>query len=107
MIKQVQLYAGGALGFAVAVVWATLGLRTAGACVFAAAVGAGAVLYAQRRSTLDLSGHVTRVRMRVESLAATARRPPEPKATAKPRTGERRIGGYPATKQVHETTYGW
>jgi hypothetical protein len=105
MIKQVQMYAGGAFGFAVALVWATLGLRAAGACLFAAGVGAGIAAYAQRRSTLDLSGRVSRVRTRVESITATARRPPEPKA--KPRSSERRIGGYPATKQVHETTYGW
>ena len=110
MIKQVQLYAGGVLGFAFAVVWATLGLRTALACLFASGVGAGFVLYLQHRSTLGISGRVSQVRTRVESLAASARKVAEPKATPTPtktRTGERRVGGYPVTKQVQETTYGW
>ena len=107
MIKQVQLYAGGAFGFAFAVVWATLGLRTALACLFAAGVGAAVVLYAQRRPTIGISRHVSQARTRIESLAASTRKPAEPKPKVNPRTSERRIGGYPVTKQVHETTYGW
>lgn len=103
MIKQVQTYAGGALGFAFAVVWATLGLRTALACLFAAGVGAGVVLYAQRRPQLGLSRRAEEMRTRVTTLAGSARKPPEPKV----RSSERRIGGYPVTKQVQETTYGW
>jgi hypothetical protein len=111
MIKQVQLYAGGSLGFAFAVVWATLGLRTALACLFATGVGAGLVLYAQHRSSLRIAGRVSEMRTRVESLAATARKAAEPKPKPNPlpkaRTSERRIAGYPVTKQVQETTYGW
>jgi hypothetical protein len=111
MIKQVQMYTGGALGFAFAVVWATLGLRTALACLFAAGVGAAAVLYVQRRPTIGISRHVSHARTRIESIAASTRKPAEPKPKPKPkvnpRTSERRIGGYPVTKQVHETTYGW
>jgi len=111
MIKQVQLYAGGSLGFAFAVVWATLGLRTALACLFATGVGAGLVLYAQHRSSLRIAGRVSEMRTRVESLAVSARkvaeRKPKPKPMPKARTSERRIAGYPVTKQVQETTYGW
>lgn len=107
MIKQLQTYAGGAFGFAFAVVWATLGLRTAGACVFAAGVGAGFVLYVQRRPQLDVARHVEQVRTRARSLAASAPRPAPPRPKAPARTGERRIGGYPVTKHVQETTYGW
>jgi hypothetical protein len=111
MIKQVQLYAGGSLGFAFAVVWATLGLRTALACLFATGVGAGLVLYAQHRSSLRIAGRVSEMRTRVESLAVSARKVAEPKPKPKPmpkaRTSERRIAGYPVTKQVQETTYGW
>ena len=103
MIKQVQTYAGGALGFAFAVVWATLGLRTALACLFAAGVGAGIVLYAQRRPQLGLSRRADEMRTRVTTLATSARKPAEPKV----RSSERRISGYPVTKQVQETTYGW
>jgi hypothetical protein len=104
MIKQVQLYAGGALGFAFAVVWATLGLRTALACLFAAGVGAGAVMYAQRRPQLGFSRRAEEMRTRVSTLAASARKPVEPKVRP---ASERRVGGYPVTKQVQETTYGW
>jgi hypothetical protein len=107
MIKQLQTYAGGAFGFAFAVVWATLGLRTAGACLFAAGVGAGFVLYVQRRPQLDVSRHVEQVRTRARSLAASASKPAAPKLRANTRTGERRVGGYPVTKHVQETTYGW
>ena len=109
MIKQVQRYVGGAFGFAFAVVWATLGLRTAGACLFAAGVGAGFVLYLQRRPKLHLARHVEHVRTRAQTLAASAPKPkPRPAMPkSKPRTGERRVGGYPVTKQVQETTYGW
>ena len=103
MIKQVQTYAGGALGFAFAVVWATLGLRTALACLLAAGVGAGVVLYAQRRPQLGLSRRAEEMRTRVTTLATSTRKPPEPKV----RSSERRVGGYPVTKQVQETTYGW
>jgi hypothetical protein len=105
MIKQVQTYAGGALGFAFAVVWATLGLRTALACLFAAGVGAGVVLYAQRRPQLGLRlpRRAEGMRTRVTTLATSARKPAEPKV----RSSERRISGYPVTKQVQETTYGW
>jgi hypothetical protein len=111
MLKQVQLYAGGSLGFAFAVVWATLGLRTALACLFATGVGAGLVLYAQHRSSLRIAGRMSEMRTRVESLAASARKVAEPKPKPDPapkvRTSERRIAGYPVTKQVQETTYGW
>jgi hypothetical protein len=103
MIKQVQTYAGGALGFAFAVVWATLGLRTGLACLFAAGVGAGVAVYAQRRPQLGLSRRADLMRTRVSSLATSARKPEEPVA----RPSERRVDGYPVTKQVQETTYGW
>jgi len=104
MIKQVQLYAGGALGFAFAVSWATLGLRIALACLFAAGVGAAVVLYGQRRPQLGLSRHAEEMRTRVTTLASSTRKPAEPKVRA---ASERRVGGYPVTKQVQETTYGW
>ena len=86
-------------------VWATLGLRLALACLFAAGVGAGVVLYAQRRPQLGLPRRAEEMRTRVTTLAASARKPPEPKV--KVRSSERRVGGYPVTKQVQETTYGW
>jgi hypothetical protein len=109
MKQQLQAYAAGAVGFAFAVVWATLGLRTALACLFAAGVGAGAARYGQRRpqlGRLSVSRHVEQMRTRVTSLAASTRKPAPPRQT-RTRSGERRVGGYPVTKQVQETTYGW
>jgi hypothetical protein len=54
---------------------------------------------------------MSEMRTRVESLAASARKAAEPKPKPEPipkaRASERRIAGYPVTKQVHETTYGW
>jgi hypothetical protein len=107
MIKQLQTYAGSAFGFAFAVVWATIGLRTALACLFAAAVGAGVVLYAQRRPQLGFSRHAEQMRTRVTTFATAVRKPDEPKSKPRTRSSERRVGGYPVTKQVQETTYGW
>jgi hypothetical protein len=113
MPENAQRFVGGALGFALAVVWIVAGLGAAAICLIAAGVGFGLAIARQRIEWRRLAGGVGSTRTRIESAAAAraqrvARsRKPAPARHA-PRPARRREVQRPRTPLAADPgSYGW
>ena len=70
MPENAQRYIGGALGFALAVIWIVAGIGAAGICLLAAAVGFGLAIARQRIAWGKLIADVGSTKGRIEKSAA-------------------------------------
>ncbi len=98
MSNDTQKWAAAALGFAVAVVWATVGAQAALTSVLAAGLCAGIVLAREGGLVARLGGIATETRRRVQAAVPAPSRPtrPEPRRRPQPAPAQRRQASEPA-----------
>jgi hypothetical protein len=99
MSNDSQKWAAAALGFAVAVVWATVGAQAALTSVLAAGLCAGVVLAREGGLVARLGGVATETRRRIQAaVPAAPSRParPEPRRRPQPSPAQRRQVPVPA-----------
>jgi hypothetical protein len=99
MSNDTQKWAAAALGFAVAVVWATVGAQAALTSVLAAGLCAGIVLAREGGLVARLGGVATETRRRIQAaVPAAPSRParPEPRRRPQPSPAQRRQAPVPA-----------
>ncbi len=101
MSDHAQRYAGGAVGFATAVVWITTDFTSAVLCLAIAALGVALVVGAQRTNPADLIAVIGTVRTRIRKMTA-----PAPRTDRAPR---RRVidQRHPDRQTAESTSYGW
>jgi hypothetical protein len=103
MFEQAQRYAGGAFGFALAVVWSTTGFGAALLCLIGSLLGLGIVIGRQRlagRGPLSLRGHLMR------ALPGPPKAPRRERRSA-PRRVIRAEGGSTGVQTAESAIYGW
>jgi hypothetical protein len=107
MSNDTQKWAAAALGFAVAVVWATVGAQAALTSVLAAGLCAGIVLAREGGLVARLGSVATETRRRIQAaVPAAPSRParPEPRRRPQPGPAERRQEPAPAPSPVATTS---
>lgn len=113
MPENAQKYIGGALGFALAVVWIVAGLSAAAICLIAASIGFALAIARQRIEWRSVIGGIGSTRTRLETSAAAraqrvskARKPQH--ARHAPRPARRREVQRPrAPIAADPASYGW
>jgi hypothetical protein len=92
MSNDTQKWSAAALGFAVAVVWATVGAQAALMSVLAAGLGAGIVLAREGGLLARVGGIATETRRRVQAAVPAPSRPTraEPRRRPQPAPAQRR-----------------
>ena len=96
-----ERYAGGAVGFATAVVWITTDFTSALLCLAIAALGFGVVVGMQRTTPADVTAVIGTVRTRIRKMSA-----PAPRPTRAPR--RRMVDQRQPDRQTAESaSYGW
>jgi hypothetical protein len=98
MSNDTQKWAAAALGFAVAVVWATVGAQAALTSVLAAGLCAGIVLAREGGLMARLGGVATETRRRIQAAVPAPPRPArtEPRRRPQPAPVQRRQAPAPA-----------